>query len=105
LVAPIKVNDTPVGAQCAFTPTVKVDSNGRVGVLYYDLRKDVSARDGTYTTSEWIAFSTNGGQSFASSQRVAPDFDHAAAPNAGGFFLGDYHRIGSDGEALAANNG
>jgi hypothetical protein len=92
--APVKVNDTPLGAQGAFTPTVKVDSNGRVGVLYYDLRNDVSPRDGTYTTTEWIAFSTNGGQSFAASRRVAPDFDHAAAANAGGFFLGDYQGLG-----------
>jgi hypothetical protein len=47
--APVKVNDTPAGAQGAFTPTVKVDSNGRVGVLYYDLRNDASAKDGTFT--------------------------------------------------------
>jgi hypothetical protein len=92
--APVKVNDTPAGAQGAFTPTVKVDSNGRVGVLYYDLRNDASAKDGTFTTTEWIAFSTDGGQTFAPSRRVAPDFDHAAAANAGGFFLGDYQGLG-----------
>jgi hypothetical protein len=92
--APVKVNDTPRGSQGAFTPTVKVDSNGRVGVLYYDLRNDVSTKDGTFTTTEWIAFSTNGGQSFGSSRRVAPDFDHAAAANAGGYFLGDYQGLG-----------
>jgi hypothetical protein len=91
--APVKVNDTPRGAQGAFTPTVKVDSNGRVGVLYYDLRNDVSTKDGTFTTTEWIAFSTNGGRSFGSSRRVAPDFDHAAAANAGGYFLGDYQGL------------
>jgi hypothetical protein len=82
--APVKVNDT-AGAQGAFTPTVKVDSNGRVGVLYYDLRNDASARDGTFTTTEWIALSTDGGHTFAPSRRVALDFDHAAAANAGGF--------------------
>jgi hypothetical protein len=95
--APVKVNDTPAGAQGAFTPTVKVDSNGRVGVLYYDLRNDASARDGTFTTTEWIALSTDGGQTFAPSRRVAPDFDHAAAANAGGFFLGDYQGLGVSG--------
>ena len=44
--APIKVNDTPAGAQAAFLPTVKVDANGRVGVVYYDLRHDTNPRDG-----------------------------------------------------------
>ena len=43
--APVKVNDTPAGAQAAFLPTVKVDTNGRVGVLYYDLRDDTNPRD------------------------------------------------------------
>lgn len=92
--APVKVNDTPLAGQGAFTPTVKVDANGRVGVLYYDLRNDISARDGAYTTSEWIAFSADGGRTFGSSRRVAPEFDHAAAANAGGFFLGDYQGLG-----------
>jgi hypothetical protein len=94
---PVKVNDTPAGPQGAFTPTVKVDADGRVGVLYYDLRDDASPKDGTFTTTEWIAFSTDGGQTFASSTRVAPDFDHAAAANAGGFFLGDYQGLGVSG--------
>jgi hypothetical protein len=91
---PIKVNDTPAGAQAAFLPTVKVDANGRVGVFYYDLRNDVSARDGALITTAWIAFSTDGGRSFGTSTRLSPDFDHAAAAFAGGFFLGDYEGLG-----------
>jgi hypothetical protein len=97
---PVKVNDTPVGAQGAFTPTVKVDADGRVGVLYYDLRFDVSPRDGMYTTTEWIAFSTNGGRTFGTSRRVSPNFDHALAANAGGFFLGDYQGLGVTGDTF-----
>jgi len=96
--APIKVNDTPAGAQAAFTPTVQVDANGRVAVLYYDLRNDASARDGTLTTTEWIAFSTDGGRAFGPSTRLSPDFDHAAAAFAGGFFLGDYQGLGVAGK-------
>jgi hypothetical protein len=80
--------------------SVKVDSNGRVGVLCYDLRNDVSAKDGTFTTTEWIASSTNGGQSFGTSRRVAPDFDHPAAANAGGYFLGDYQGLGVKGSKV-----
>jgi hypothetical protein len=91
---PIKVNDTPVGAQAAFTPTVQVDANGRVGVLYYDLRNDASARDGSLITTEWIAFSGDGGRTFGTSKRLSPDFDHTAASFAGGFFLGDYQGLG-----------
>jgi hypothetical protein len=94
---PVKVNDTPIGAQGAFTPTVKVDANGRVGVLYYDLRFDVSARDATFTTTTWLATSTDGGQTFGSSRRVSPNFDHAAAAFAGGFFLGDYQGLAVSG--------
>jgi len=95
--APIKVNDTPADAQGAFLPTVKVDANGRVGVVYYDLRNDASARDASLITTEWITFSTDGGGSFGTSKRVAPDFDHTAAAFAGGFFLGDYQGLGVSG--------
>jgi BNR/Asp-box repeat len=95
--APIKVNDTPAGAQGAFLPTVKVDANGRVGVFYYDLRNDVSARDASLITTAWIAFSTDGGRTFAPSRRLAPDFDHTNAAFAGGFFLGDYEGLGVSG--------
>ena len=91
------MNDTPAGAQAAFLPTVKVDANGRVGVVYYDLRNDTNPRDGSFITTEWITFSTDGGRTFGPSERVAPDFDHAAAAFAGGFFLGDYQGLGVSG--------
>jgi hypothetical protein len=91
--APVKVNDTPPGAQDAFTPTVQVDSKGRVAVLYYDLRDD-DPKDDALMTAEWIAFSTNGGRTFGPSARVTPPFDHRAAAEAGGFFLGDYQGLG-----------
>lgn len=67
--APIKVNDTPTGAQAAFLPTVKVDANGRVGVVYYDLRNDTNPRDGSFLTTEWITFSTDGGRTFGPGER------------------------------------
>jgi hypothetical protein len=91
--APVKVNDTPPGAQDAFTPTVQVDSKGRVAVLYYDLRDD-DPKDDALMTAEWIALSTNGGRTFGPSARVTPPFDHRAAAEAGGFFLGDYQGLG-----------
>jgi hypothetical protein len=91
--APVKVNDTPPGAQDAFTPSVAVDANGRVGVLYYDLRDD-NPKDAALMTTEWITFSTDGGRSWSESTRLTPAFDHRAAAFARGFFLGDYQGLG-----------
>jgi hypothetical protein len=90
---PVKVNDTPPAAQDAFTPTVAVDANGRVGVLYYDLRDD-NPKDPALLTAEWITFSDDGGRSWSESTRLTPPFDHRAAAFAGGFFLGDYQGLG-----------
>ena len=95
----MKVNDTPAGAQDAFTPTVQVDANGRVAVLYYDLRDD-DPKDAALMTAEWIAFSNDGGQTFGPSTRVTPPFDHRAAAFAGGFFLGDYQGLGVAGNTF-----
>jgi hypothetical protein len=58
---PVKANDTPAGAQDAFTPAVAVDTGGRVGILYYDLRADPSTKDGSFMTTEWFTMSTDGG--------------------------------------------
>ena len=98
--APVKANDTPPGAHDAFTPVVQVDDNGRVGVLYYDLRDDTDPRDGAIMTAEWLTISTDGGQTFGPSQRITPPFDHSFAAEAGGFFLGDYQGLGNVGTAF-----
>ena len=97
---PVRANDTPAGAQDAFTPAIQVDSRGRVGVLYYDLRDDASAKDDALLTAEWLATSTDGGRTFGSSERVTPTFDHRGAAFAGGFFLGDYQALGATGNAF-----
>ena len=67
--APVKANDTPPTAQDAFTPVIQVDDNGRVGVLYYDLRDDASRKDDALVTAEWMTVSTDGGRTFAPSER------------------------------------
>jgi hypothetical protein len=97
---PVKANDTPAGAQDAFTPVVQVDDSGRVGVLYYDLRDDTDPRDDAIMTAEWLTISTDGGQTFGPSQRITPPFDHSFAAQAGGFFLGDYQGLGNVGTAF-----
>jgi Neuraminidase (sialidase) len=98
--APLKANDTPEGVQDAFTPAVAVDSRGRVGILYYDLRDDASMKDGAFMTAEWFTTSTDGGGSWAASRRVTPTFDHAAAAQAGGYFLGDYQGLDAAGTSF-----
>jgi Neuraminidase (sialidase) len=95
--APVKANDTPPGAQDAFTPAIAVDSRGRIGVLYYDLRDDASAKDAAFLTAEWLTTSADGGRTWSPSRRVTPTFDQAAAAQAGGFFLGDYQALDTAG--------
>lgn len=94
---PVKANDTPPGAQDAFMPAIAVDSRGRVGILYYDLRDDTNATDAAIMTAEWFTTSTDGGRTWSPSARVTPAFDHTAAAFAGGFFLGDYQGLATGG--------
>jgi Neuraminidase (sialidase) len=98
--APVRANDTPPGAQDAFTPALAVDTRGRVGVLYYDLRDDASAKDAAFLTAEWLTTSTDGGRTWSPSRRVTPTFDQAAAAQAGGFFLGDYQGVDAAGTSF-----
>lgn len=79
-----------------------VDANGRVGILYYDLRDDASAKDGQIVTTEWLTTSTDGGQTWSASAGMSPDFDETASPNAGGFFLGDYQGLAAAGRSFQA---
>ena len=78
-------------------PALAVDAGGRVGILYYDLRDDASAKDGAFSTAEWFTTSTDGGSTWSTSVRVTPTFDSAAAAQAGGFFLGDYQGLDAAG--------
>jgi BNR repeat-like domain len=97
---PVKANDTPVGAQDAFTPAIAVDARGRVGILYYDLREDTSTKDESFLTTEWLTTSTDRGRTWSPSRRLTPTFDHAAAAQAGGFFLGDYQGLDAAGTSF-----
>jgi hypothetical protein len=78
----------------AFTPTVAVNSAGVVGVTYYDLRNPDGVTTGL-PTDYWFSSSTD---KFATSLRLTPtSFDLLTAPDAGGFFVGDYEALGVDG--------
>ncbi len=76
---------------------IAVDSGGKVGILYYDLRDDADARDAAILTAEWFTTSKDGGRTWSASRRVTRPFDHTAAAFAGGFFLGDYQGLATGG--------
>ena len=71
----------------AFTPAIRVDKNGRIGINYYDFRNDDSSPP--LTTDYWSIASTDGGATWDESHISGP-FDQRTAAVARGFFLGDY---------------
>lgn len=82
--------------QHAFNQTVQVAGDGTVAVLYYDFRNNTSAPG--LPTDVWLTQSADGGSTWEE-QRVTGPFDMKLAPNARGFFLGDYmglEAIGND---------
>ena len=92
-----KVISTVTGRP-AFTPTVAVNSAGVVGVTYYDLRNLPAGDTATLPTDYWFTASSD---NFGTSLRITPtSFDMLTAPNAGGFFVGDYEALGVNGAAF-----
>jgi hypothetical protein len=107
--APVVVDRAPRGVD-AFTPMVDVDSQGRVAVSYYDFRLDVPG-DTVLSTDLWITHSHDGGVTFPDESRVTPtSFDMRTAPDALGYFVGDYTGLDHFGTTfhptwVGANNG
>ena len=95
---PVQVNQAAPGAQ-AFTPVVSAAA-GAVAVTFYDLRNDDADPSHLYATA-WLAISTDGGQTFRETQ-MTPRFDLSIAPDAGGYFLGDYHGLARSGSGFVA---
>ncbi len=93
--APIRVN-TPHGRP-AFTPTVEVNSAEVVGVTYYDFRELAAGNTFTLPTDYWFTTSSDHGGSFTTETHIAGPFDMLTAPNADGFFVGDYEGLGIGG--------
>lgn len=91
---PARVN-TPTGRP-AFTPMVSVDAAGTVGLTYYDFR-NLTTQTTTLPTDYWFKSSTNHGAAFGNEIHLAGSFDMLTAPNAGGFFTGDYQGLGNTG--------
>jgi len=105
----IRIDQSPGNTQ-AFVPQIHVASDGTVGLLYYDLENATAAQPGLTdafiahchaTTSNctnpasWAA----GGETRLS---TSGSFDYLTAPNAGGFFLGDYSGLTASGTTFKA---
>jgi hypothetical protein len=91
----------------AFSPTVTVRDDGRIGVTYFDYRNN-TADPTTLPTDLWLSQSMDGVNWVES--HVAGPFDLSIAPNALGLFIGDYHALTSIGTTFVpffvqTNNG
>ncbi len=96
--APVRVNGAPQAE--AFTPTVAVDALGTVAVTYYDLRDLKPGDTTTLPTATWLTTSAGPNSAFGGERQLGPVFDLLRAPNAGGFFLGDYEGLVGQGDAV-----
>jgi len=94
--APVRVNaDAGVAA---FLPAVAITRDGTIGVSYFDFRSNTND-PATILTDVWLARSRDGGATWVETHVDGP-FDYAAAPAAGGLFLGDYQGIATVGNAF-----
>ena len=90
------------GANQAFTPTVRVADDGTVAVQHYDFRFDDPTSTPPLTTDVWLLRSGNGGASWTEERigsgtpgvvipgAATGSFDMTTAPDANGYFVGDY---------------
>jgi len=105
----IRIDQSPGNTQ-AFLPQIHVASDGTVGLLYYDLENATAAQPGL--TDAFIAHChsatsdcTNPASWEADGETrlsTSGSFDYLTAPNAGGFFLGDYAGLTSSGSTFKA---
>jgi hypothetical protein len=97
--APVRINRTPTniprGNQQAFTASVHVADDGTVGVTYYDFRNN-TPDPATLPTDYWLVHSHDGGTTW-SETHVGGAFNIKTAPNARGFFVGDYQGLSAVG--------
>jgi len=90
------------GVNQAFNPTVRVADDGTVAVQHYDFRFDDPSTTPPLTTDVWLLRSADGGASWTEERIgsgtpgvVSPgngtgSFDMTTAPDARGYFVGDY---------------
>jgi hypothetical protein len=74
----------------AFTPSIRVGSDGTVSVTYDDFRNDTTSTP--LETDVWAIHSHDGGTTFTEDHISGP-FDMATAAIARGYFVGDYQGL------------
>jgi hypothetical protein len=94
----------------AFTGSVDVNDRGRLGVTYYDFTSDNPAPGTPLDTDYWATTARNGDAAFSARRGLTRrSFDMRTAPDANGFFVGDYEGLANTGSFLpvfvTANNG
>ncbi len=100
--APIRINKK-TGLLPAVSPMVAVNSNGVVGVSYFDFRASPVSDPSTLATNYWLATSPRGGKSFNSEQPIIDTpFDLLSAPFSEGYFLGDYQGLAANGTSFVS---
>ncbi len=83
----------------AFTPAIRVDAAGNLGVTYYDFRNDTVGSP-SLDTDVWFLRSEDGGETFTEERLTPSSFDIRAAPVARGFFVGDYAGLAAVGQTF-----
>jgi hypothetical protein len=101
--SPIEIDGAPAFA-AAFTPQITVNSDGTIGVTYYSTQNASAFSTGGGTDEYIVDCSSNctsasswTGQTLLSTSGT---FDMTTAPNAGGFFVGDYEGLTPSGSTF-----
>jgi hypothetical protein len=90
-----------VNSTQAFTPSIRVDGSGAIYVTYYDFRNDTTASP-SLDTDVWVTRSTDGGVTWSEERLTRSSFDMRLAPDARGFFVGDYAGLATRGQQAVA---
>lgn len=86
----------------AFTGSVEVNDRGHVAITYYDFSAD-DPSGGTLDTDYWATTSRDAAGSFSRRERLTRrSFDMRTAPDANGFFVGDYEGLTATPRAFSA---
>jgi len=104
--APVRVNGS---AAQAFTPSIAT-AQGRVAILYYDLRYDNAVDGSQLLATAWLAMSSDGGATFHETVAGSPFDLRTAAQTRSGYFVGDYQGLVATGASFVpffamTNNG
>lgn len=84
----------------SFTPSIAVNARGVVGVTYYQATTTVTPGSPA-PVAYWFIASADGVH-YKHPVRIAGPFDVRTAPQAGGYFLGDYQGLAAAGDSFEA---